>query len=132
VRGQRRRLSVRSRSQPALVGAIATELAASEAESLALGRPARRFADLAWRTLDSWSRDRRVVAKAEHLPKGANPRLVVTSLPVGAIHARALYEDVYCARGEVENRMYGRLPPCKQVSSSLRHAWSAAAMYPAC
>jgi hypothetical protein len=88
-----------------LVGAIAADLAAAAAESLAQGGPARRFADLAWRTLDSWSRERRVVAKAEHLPKGANPRFIVTSLPASAIAARALYEDVYCARGEVENRI---------------------------
>ena len=65
----------------------------------------RRFADFAWRMLDSWSRARRVVAKAEHLPKGANPRFVVTSLPASAIDARTLYEDVDCARGEVENRI---------------------------
>jgi hypothetical protein len=113
------------------VGAIAAELAAAAAESLARGGPVRRFTELAWRTLDSWSRPRRVVAKAEHLPERANPRFVVTSLPA-TIDGRTLYEEVYCARGEVENRMYGRLPPCKQVSSSLRHAWSAAAMYPAC
>jgi hypothetical protein len=115
-----------------LVGAIADDLAAAELDSLAQGGPVRRFADFAWRTLDSWSRARRVIAKAEHLPKGSNPRFVVTSLPASAFDARTLYEGVYCARGEVENRMYGRLPPCKQVSSSLRHAWSAAAMYPAC
>jgi hypothetical protein len=115
-----------------LVGAIADDLAAAAAESLAQGGPVRRFAEFFWRTLDSWSRARRVVAKAEHLPKGPNPRFVVTSLPASAINARSLYEDVYCARGEVENRMYGRLPPCKRGSSSLRHAWSAAAMYPAC
>ena len=88
-----------------LIGAIADELAAAEAESLANGGPARRFADFAWRTLDSWSRSRRVVAKAEHLPKGANPRFVVTSLAAFEIDARTLYEDVYCARGEVENRI---------------------------
>jgi hypothetical protein len=88
-----------------LVGAIADDLAAAAAESLARGGPARRFADFAWRTLDSWSRARRVVAKAEHLPKGANPGFVVTSLPAGAIDARALYEGIYCARGEVENRI---------------------------
>ena len=88
-----------------LVGAIAEELAAAEAESLAQGGPARRFADFAWRTLDSWSRARRVVAKAEHLPKGPNPRFVVTSLGAAEIDARTLYEDVYCARGEVENRI---------------------------
>jgi hypothetical protein len=88
-----------------LVGAVAADLAAVEAESLARGGPVRRFADFAWRTLDSWSRERRVVAKAEHLPKGSNPRFVVTSLSVDEIDARTLYEDVYCARGQVENRI---------------------------
>jgi Transposase DDE domain group 1 len=88
-----------------LVGAVAAELAAAKAESLAQGAPARRFADFFWSTLDSWSRQRRVVAKAEHLAKGSNPRFVVTSLPASAIDARILYEDVYCARGDVENRI---------------------------
>jgi hypothetical protein len=88
-----------------LVGAIAEELIAAAAESLAQGGPARRFADLTWRTLDSWSRERRVVAKAEHLPKGTNPRFVVTSLGAAAIDARSLYEDVYCVRGDIENRI---------------------------
>jgi hypothetical protein len=88
-----------------LVGAIGEELAAAEAESLAQGAPARRFADFAWSTRDSWSRERRVVAKAEHLPQGANPRFIVTSLAASAIDARTLYEDVYCARGDVENRI---------------------------
>jgi Transposase DDE domain group 1 len=88
-----------------LVGAIADDLAVAEAASLAQGGPARRFADFAWRTLDSWSRARRVVAKAEHLPKGANPRFVVTSLPADETDARTLYEDIYCARGQVENRI---------------------------
>jgi hypothetical protein len=88
-----------------LVGAIADSLALAEAESLAQGGPARHFADFAWQTLDSWSRERRVVAKAEHLPKGANPRFVVTSLTAAAIAARTLYEELYCARGQVENRI---------------------------
>jgi hypothetical protein len=88
-----------------LVGAIAEDLAAAAAESLASGMSTRRFADFPWRTLDSWSRERRVVAKAEHLPKGPNPRFVVTSLPARTIDARSLYENVYCARGEVENRI---------------------------
>jgi Transposase DDE domain group 1 len=56
-----------------LIGAIADELAAAAPESAAQGGPVRRFADLAWRTLDSWSRQRRVVAKAEHLSQGPNP-----------------------------------------------------------
>jgi hypothetical protein len=88
-----------------LVGAIADDLATVALASSAQGGPVRRFADFFWRTLDSWSRQRRVVAKAEHLPKGANPRFVVTSLPATAIDAHTLYEDVYCARGEVENRI---------------------------
>jgi hypothetical protein len=88
-----------------LVGAITLDLAAVEAESLDRGAPARRFADFAWRTLDSWSRERRVVAKAEHLPKGQNPRFVVTSLPADEVDARSLDEDLYCARGQIENRI---------------------------
>jgi hypothetical protein len=88
-----------------LVDAIADDLAVAAADSLTRGAPARRLTDFFWRTLDSWSRERRVVAKAEHLPKGANPRFVVTSLPATAMDARTLYEDVYCARGEVENRI---------------------------
>jgi Transposase DDE domain group 1 len=88
-----------------LVRAIGQELAKAEAESLAQGGPARRFADFPWRTLDSWSRARRVVAKAEHLPQGSNPRFVVTSLSPTEIDARTLYEQAYCARGEVENRI---------------------------
>jgi hypothetical protein len=88
-----------------LVGAIAEQLVEAETESLARGGPPRRFADFAWRTLDSWSRERRVVAKAEHLPNGSNPRFIVTSLSATGIDARTLYEQVYCARGEVENRI---------------------------
>jgi hypothetical protein len=88
-----------------LVSVIADDLAAAEAESSARAAPARRFADFAWRPLDSWGRERRVVAKAEHLPQRTNPRFVVTSLTVSTIDARTLYENVYCARGEVENRI---------------------------
>ena len=65
-------------------------------------QPSRVFAEFAYRTLDTWSRARRVIAKAEHLDKGANPRFVVTSLEGDP---RRLYEQVYCARGEMENRI---------------------------
>jgi Transposase DDE domain group 1 len=65
----------------------------------------RVFAELEYRTLDSWSRARRVVAKAEHLSKGANPRFVVTSLPAEGRAAKELYEEDYCGRGEAENRI---------------------------
>jgi hypothetical protein len=88
-----------------LVRAIGAELHSAAVESAATGRPARRFQDLVYRTRQSWSRSRRVVAKAEHTGDKANPRFVVTSLPVHELAARALYEDLYCARGEMENRI---------------------------
>jgi hypothetical protein len=88
-----------------LVEAIAAGLAATHAESEMTGRPARRFKDLLWSTLDSWSRRRRVVAKAEWTKGEANPRFVVTSLSTAEADARTLYEQTYCARGEMENRI---------------------------
>jgi hypothetical protein len=69
------------------------------------GKAARVFRDFTYRTLESWSCQRRVVGKAEHLDKGANPRFVVTSLPAEAFDARSLYEELYCARGDMENRI---------------------------
>ncbi len=68
-------------------------------------RPARLYKDFTYQTLKSWSRARRVVGKAEHLPRGANPRFVVTSLSAQAYPAAALYEREYCPRGEMENRI---------------------------
>jgi hypothetical protein len=65
----------------------------------------RVFQELSYRTLDSWSRERRVVGKAEHLDKGANPRFVVTSLTAEAVAAQPLYEQEYCPRGDMENRI---------------------------
>jgi len=84
---------------------IDLELALAEAEFQATGKPARRFKDFRYQTRESWSRERRVVGKAEYLAKGANPRFVVTSLSSEAFDARTLYEDEYCARGEMENRI---------------------------
>lgn len=84
---------------------IADGLAMVQARGLESGKPERSFKDFYHGTLKSWSRRRRVVAKAEWLPKGTNPRFIVTSLKPSRIGARALYEDVYCARGEMENRI---------------------------
>ena len=84
---------------------VAPEMAQAEAACQSSGAPARVFADFPYRTLTSWSRERRVVGKAEVLPAGANPRFVVTSLAAEACGARTLYEDLYCARGEMENRI---------------------------
>jgi hypothetical protein len=69
------------------------------------GEASRRFKDFRYQTLKSWSRDRRVVGKAEYLSKGANPRFVTTSLSKDKYDARVLYEDKYCARGDMENRI---------------------------
>jgi len=69
------------------------------------GQPARLFTEFRYRTLNSWSRPRRVVGKAEWLPGGANPRFLVTSLNPAAIDRRDLYEKLYCARGDMENRI---------------------------
>ena len=65
----------------------------------------RVFAEFEYRTLKTWSRARRVVAKAEHLAKGSNPRFVVTSLSAQQWEGRGLYEEIDCARGDVENRI---------------------------
>src|SRR6267142_4845168 len=88
-----------------LQAVLAEPLAEAGRLCLASGKPARVFHDFRYRTLDSWSRERRVVGKAEHTLEGANPRFVVTSLERTRLDARALYEDLYCARGEAENRI---------------------------
>ncbi len=88
-----------------LVRAIGAELQQAAAESRERGHPARRFKELVYQTRKSWSRARRVVAKAEHTGDKSNPRFIVTSLSIEDHAARALYEQVYCARGECENRI---------------------------
>ena len=88
-----------------LKGMIAAEQEQARVEFERTKGPARVFTDLLYRTLDSWSRERRVVAKAEHLAKGANPRFVVTSLSSEDRAAKPLYEEDYCGRGEMENRI---------------------------
>lgn len=91
---------------------IAGDLAKVGEHSRRMGEPARHFRDFTYKTVNSWSRMRRVVGKAEWLPASlaepqgrANPRFVVTSLSREACAARSLYEKRYCARGEMENRI---------------------------
>jgi len=88
-----------------LVEEIAVELIQAEEEAARTGKPARRFKDLRWSTRESWSRRRRVIAKAEWTQGEANPRFIVTSLKPGEVTGRHLYEEVYCARGDMENRI---------------------------
>jgi len=88
-----------------LLERIEQPLADAHARYLSTGVAARVFIELRYRTRDSWSCERRVVAKAEWLPKGANPRFVVTSLSEQEREAQALYEEDYCGRGDMENRI---------------------------
>jgi len=88
---------------------IALELQEVAEEYQGTGKAARRFKEFEYQTRESWSRARRVVGKAEHLEKGPNPRFVVTSLKSAAWAARDLYEELYCARGEMENRIKEQL-----------------------
>ena len=90
---------------PRLVEELFLDLAWAEEEASSTGRPARRFRDFRWSTLDSWSRRRRVVGKAEWTRGEPNPRFIVTSLRRAEVDARTLYERIYCARGEMENRI---------------------------
>lgn len=84
---------------------IAGELAEAKEQAEASGKAGRVFKEFQYTTRKTWSRERRVVAKAEHLPRGANPRFIVTSLTSEAVAAQELYEQIYCARGEMENRI---------------------------
>ena len=85
--------------------ALGGELGQARARFEESGKAARVFKDFVYRTKKSWSRQRRVIGKAEHLAKGANPRFVVTSLSSEQWGAQVLYEKLYCARGEMENRI---------------------------
>ncbi len=88
-----------------LLRIVGRELHEAKTQFEQTGQPARVFKDFTYRTHKSWSRERRVVGKAEHLAKGANPRFVVTSLRPEQFAAQTLYEQEYCARGDMENRI---------------------------
>jgi hypothetical protein len=85
--------------------AIGKELHEAQEQFEQSGQATRVFKDFTYRTRKSWSRERRVVGKAEQLSKGANPRFVVTSLSSAEVDARTLYEDRYCARGDKQPSM---------------------------
>jgi len=85
--------------------ALGKEMEEARAAHERTGKPARRFRDFRYKTRKSWSRERRVVGKAEYLPNKANPRFVVTDLTTRQASAKRLYETLYCARGDMENRI---------------------------
>jgi Transposase DDE domain group 1 len=98
------------------------------------GQAARVFTEFAYETNSSWSRPRRVVAKAEQIEGKENPRYVVTSLQAAHWPARQLYEELYCARGDMENRIKeqyslfaGRVSAATMRANQLRLYLSAAA-----
>lgn len=84
---------------------IADELAQAKEEYGKTGKGSRVYKDFCYQTLKSWSQSRRVIGKAEYLSKGPNPRFVVTSLTKEGMSAVDLYEGLYCARGDMENRI---------------------------
>jgi hypothetical protein len=123
--------------------AIEVEMTEVSAEGARTGKPARRFKAFNYQTLTSWSRERRVIAKAEWLPAPpadgagkANPRFLVTSL-TGPVHrAQALYEERYCARGEMENRikecqldLFGDRASCHTMRANQLRLWFTAFAY---
>jgi hypothetical protein len=86
-----------------LLAMLAPQLKQAEGLYHQNGETSRVFAELKYETVDSWSRKRRVVGKAEHMEDGPNPRFVVTSMTRFRFDAQSLYEDEYCARGNMEN-----------------------------
>ena len=88
-----------------LLRILGKELHEAKEQFVTTQEPARVFKDFMYQTRQSWSRPRRVVGKAEYLAKGANPRFVVSSLSSETIPAQRLYEQEYCGRGDMENRI---------------------------
>jgi hypothetical protein len=119
------------------VAEIKAELAAAERASIQSGgAPARRFKGFRWITRNYWSRRCDVVAKAEWTGGEANPRFVVTSLTRREVKARQLYEDLYCARGEMENRikecqlyLHADRPPTATMPANQWRLWFASMTY---
>jgi hypothetical protein len=115
---------------------LGKELHEAKLQFEATGQASRVFKDFTYQTRKSWNRERRVVGKAEHLSKGSNPRFIVTSLPVEELDARMLYEDVYCARGEMENRikeqqmcLFADRTSCATMRANQLRLWLSSAAY---
>jgi hypothetical protein len=115
---------------------LGKELHEAKLQFEATGLASRAFKDFTYQTRKSWSRERRVVGKAEHLSKGSNPRFVVTSLSAEEFDARMLYEDVYCARGEMENRikeqqlcLFADRTSCATMRANQLRLWLSSAAY---
>lgn len=115
---------------------ITEEMATARQKFEETGRASRVYKDIQYQTLDSWSRRRRVVGKAEHLRKGANPRFVVTSLSRKAYDKKTLYEQEYCARGDMENRikeqqlhLFANRTSCSKMRANELRLWLSSVAY---
>jgi hypothetical protein len=115
---------------------LGKELHEAKLQFEATGHASRVFKDFTYQTRKSWSRERRVVGKAEYLAKGSNPRFIVTSLSSDEFEARTLYEDVYCARGEMENRikeqqlcLFADRTSCATMRANQLRLWLSSAAY---
>lgn len=116
--------------------AITPQAASAERLHRQTGLPERVFAEFWYQTLDSWSRPRRIIAKAEHLAKGANPRFVVTSLHPARLDGKNLYEQLYCGRGEAENRikeqqldLFADRTSCSRMKANQLRLWFSSVAY---
>ena len=119
-----------------LVERIKKQLRQACIEHTQTGKPARRFSSFWYRTRKTWSRTRRVIAKAEYTEGKANPRFVVTNLPATLYEPRALYEELYCARGEMENRikeqqlyLFADRSSCSLMKANQLRLWFSAVAY---
>jgi hypothetical protein len=115
---------------------IGQQMHEAQLEFEATREPCRKFTEFSYQTRKSWSQPRRVVAKAEHLAKGANPRFVVTSLTAEKCEARTLYEERYCGRGEMENRikeqqlcLFADRTSCHSMRANQLRLWLSSAAY---
>ena len=115
---------------------VAEALGQAQQQFEQTGQASRVFLEFRYQTLDSWSCARRVVAKAEYLAKGENPRFVVTSIPAEELAAAVLYEQHYCARGDMENRikeqqlyLFGRRTSCATMRANQLRLWFSAIGY---
>jgi hypothetical protein len=119
-----------------LIKILGKELHEAQVEHEQTGQPARKFKDFLYRTKKSWSCERRVIGKAEHLSKGSNPRFVVTSMSAERVEPRPLYEVRYCARGEMENRikeqqlyLFAARTSCRTMRANQLRLWLSSVAY---
>jgi len=120
-----------------LVQRIKKHLRRSRVEHARTGLPARRYLSFYYRTRRSWSRNRRVIAKAEYTEGKENPRFIVTNLPRELRYtAQQLYEELYCARGEMENRikeqqlyLFADRSSCMKMKANQLRLWFSAVAY---